>query len=59
MELKQIDLLQLEPNQASFARFSEVRWPTIHFPSVGAGTLKTCFGGDHQILRVGVQRLGD
>src|ERR671921_910536 len=57
MQLVEVYALHLEPTQAALARFAQVLWATVGHPS----TTRACqaaLGGDHQVIRVGVERFG-
>src|SRR5215208_3711010 len=58
MQLVEVYALHLEPTQAALARLAQVLWATVGHPS----TTRACqaaLGGDHQVIRVGVERFGD
>src|SRR3981189_1074918 len=58
MQLIQINPVQAQPAQAAFAGGSQVFWLSIFDPLVGTWPIKASLGGDHQIFRIRMQRLG-
>ena len=58
MQLVEVYALHLEPTQAALARFAQVLGATVGDPS----TTRACqaaLGGYDQLIRVGVERIGD
>jgi len=59
MQLIEWNAIELQPLQASFARFAKMCWAAILNPFARAWPLKAPLGRDDQSRRVGMQRLGD
>jgi hypothetical protein len=58
MQLIQINPVQTQATQASFAGGSQVFRPSVFNPSVGTRSLETTLRRDYQVRRIGVQSLG-
>ncbi len=59
VELVEGDLLQAQPPQAALARRAQVLGAAVGGPPSGPGRYEAALGGDDEIVRIGVQRLGD
>jgi hypothetical protein len=59
VELVERDLVELEPPQAALARLPQVVRMPVDRPLTGPGALQPALGGDHEVVRVRVERLAD
>ena len=59
VELKKVDPVDLQPDEAALAARAQILWATVGHPLVRPRALKAGLGGDDQVLRVGRQSLGD
>ena len=59
VQLVEVDAIEAQTAQASLARLAQVLGPPVPRPGAGALAEEPALGGDHEALRVGVQRLGD
>src|ERR1700726_3825491 len=57
MQLIKINLFQAQPAEAAFAGGTEVFWFSILNPLISTWPIKASLSGDHQIRRIGMQRL--
>ena len=59
VQLVELDALQAQAPQASLARFAQVLGAPVARPPTRTAARHAALGGDHEIVRVGVQRFGD
>ena len=59
VELIEVDALQLQAAQTSLTRLAQVLGPAVGVPLVGPGPHEPTLGGDHQVVGVRVEGLGD
>jgi hypothetical protein len=59
MELVQGDLLELQPAQAAVAGGAKVLGSTVRGPLVGTRPLEPALGGDHHVVGIRTECLGD
>ncbi len=59
VQLIQIDPLEPQPAQAALQRVAQVRRAGVRAPVVGTGSRPATLRGDHDVGRIGRERLGD
>jgi len=59
VELVEVDALQPQAAQASFAGFPQVLGPAVLNPAIGARPVESSFCGNHQVRWIRKERLGD
>ena len=59
MQLVEVDSLQPQPPQTRLAGTAQARRPAVGTHLVRACALQPTLRGDHQVVRVGVQRFGN
>jgi hypothetical protein len=59
VELKEVDSLQFEPAETSFAGGAQMFGPTVFHPFVRTGSLETGLCGNDEIVRIRMKRFGN
>ena len=58
MQLVDVDFIQAQPLQLP-SRASQVLGTAIDRPLAGSSSQQSAFGGDDEVLRIGIERVGD